>query len=51
MKLIIFAEAEVADAAQAVSVIKKVSELLTVNDFQIQDEQLKNEIKDKAAKQ
>jgi len=48
MKLIIFAEKEVMDSDEAARVIKEISAIVNVSDFQVQDEVLKEEIKDKA---
>ena len=48
MKLIIFAEKEVANSDEAGRIIKEISVIAKVCDFQVQDEALKDEIRDKA---
>jgi hypothetical protein len=47
MKLIIFAEKEVRDTTEAGDVIKQLKSIVTVNDFQVRDDAIKQEIKDK----
>ena len=49
MKLIIFAEKEVRDTDEAGALIKQLNTIVTVNDFQIRDDVVKQEIMTKVA--
>jgi hypothetical protein len=50
MKLIVFVEKEVANTTEASELLKQLENIAVIADFQVRDDQIKQEIKDKVVK-